>query len=323
MNKALAFLLIFIGQTVFAQSPEPANASFSSWLAFSQGNGKQQVLWLTEDDGSVLDGPFQGPMAFITDKKSNLWVGDSLNARILAFASNGKQGREYDLIRAAKEAGLASDPLLIDLIPGMDGKLLAADAANNAILEIDVRSGKTRAFITQPTGNSYYWSQINKLHSDGEGRIYIEDVALRQTVILNKDGKPEQVLQGQIGIAVAEDSQIALIAASAGEEQEWYVYTFEKPGSEMKQLARLNAENPIIWVSLLGYDNQHSLHVVYDTAMARHYITLDSSGRILKKRTTALQDPGYDVNRPDWFDKSGTIYTLQIRNHKLRVLKLE
>ncbi|PKL43219.1 MAG: hypothetical protein CVV41_10900 [Candidatus Riflebacteria bacterium HGW-Riflebacteria-1] len=323
MNKALAFLLIFLAQTAFAQVPEPANATFSSWLAFSQGSGKQQLFWLSEDNGSMLDGPFQGPMAFITDRKSNLWVGDSLNARVLAFDSKGKPGREYDLIRAAKEAGLASDPLLIDIVPGINGKLLVADASNNAIIEIDVRSGKSRAFMAPAAGGKFYWSQINKLHSDDQGRIYIEDVALRQTIILNSDGKPEQVLPGQLGIAVAENAQIALVAASAGEEQQWFIYTCEKPGSEMKQLARLNAENPILWISLLGYDSHNTLHVVYDTRLARHYISLDSEGRITRKHTTTLQDPGYDVNRPDWIDKSGKIYTLQVNHPALRILKLE
>ncbi|EKD82211.1 MAG: hypothetical protein ACD_39C01422G0002 [uncultured bacterium] len=280
-------------------------------------------MWLNEENGSMLDGPFQGPMAFITDKKSNLWVGDSLNARVLAFDSKGRQGREYDLASAAKEAGLASDPLLVDLVPSINGKLLAADVSNNAILEIDARGGKARAFTSQPAGSTFHWSQINKIHSDGKGRIYVEDVALRQTVMLDKDGKPELVLPGQIGIAVAEDGRLALIAATEGEKQEWYVYTCEEPGKELVKLARLNAENPILWISLIGYDSQQKLHVVYDTELARHYITLDSDGLLLKKSTTVLHDPGYDVNRPDWLDKNGNIYTLQVRHPKLKILKLE
>ena len=323
MIRLCVFLLIMISNTTFALNPEPADANFSNWLVFSQGSGEKQLMWLSEEDGSMLDGPFQGPMAFITDKNGNLWVGDSLNARVLAFDSTGRQGREYDLIGAAKEAGLASDPLLIDLVASINGKLLAADASNNAIIEIDVRSGKTRAFRSPQPGNAQHWSQINRIHSDGEGKIYIEDVALRQTVILNHDGKPQKTLAGNIGLAIDESSRMSLISASDGEATEWHILTSEKPGTELTSLARLNAENPIIWCSLIGYDSQKNLYVVYDTPMARHYIALDPEGRIVKKRTTALQDPGYDVNRPDWIDKNGVIYTLQVKHPALSILRLD
>ena len=323
MNKVLVFLLIFISHAGFAMNPEPATASFSSWLAFSQGNKAQQLLWLCEENGSMLDGPFQGPMAFITDKRGNLWVGDSLNARIVALDNTGQHGREYDLIRAGKEAGLASTPLLIDLVPSSNGKLLIADVLNNAILEIGVRDGKARAFASPPAGTRFHWSQINRIHSDGTGQIYIEDIALRQTVILSKDGRPQTVLPGQVGIAVHESSRLALIIAGDSEEPEWYVYTCEKPGGELSKLARLNAENPIIWTSLIGYDSRNRLHVVYDTAQARHYIALDTEGRVVKKHTTALHDPGYDVNRPDWLDKNGNIYSLQVKPSTFEILKLE
>ncbi len=323
MTRVLAILLILISNMTLAMNPEPANATFSSWLVFSQGSGEKQLMWLSEENGSMLDGPFQGPMAFITDKKGNLWVGDSLNARIVAFDSNGRQGREYDLMTAAREAGLASDPLLIDLAPGINGKLLAADASNNAIIEIDIRGGKPRAFTSPQPASGRHWSQINRIHCDGAGNIYIEDVALRHTVILNRDGKPQKTLAGHIGLALAESSRIALISASDGEETEWYVLTCEKPGTELTKLASLNAENPIVWCSLIGYDSKDHLHVVYDTALARHYITLNSEGSLINKRTTSLHDPGYDVNRPDWIDKSGMLYTLQVKHPALTILRLD
>jgi len=321
MTRLFAFLLIFISTATYAMYPEPATADFSDWLFFSQGTGKNQLMWLSEANGGMLDGPFQGPMAFITDKRGNLWVGDSLNARILAVDSTGRPGREYDLIKAAREAGLASDPLLIDLVPNINNKLLVADASNNAILEINVSGGKSRAFLPPPAGHR--WSQINRVHTDGEGRIYVEDVALRQTIIISQDGKPLQTLTGQIGLAVAESSRIALISASASDITEWYILTSDKPGSELKKLARLNAENPIVWCSLIGYDSLNHLTAVFDTQLARHYVTFDSEGTILKKHTTPLQDPGYDVNHPDWIDKSGNIYTLQVKHPTLSILRLD
>lgn len=324
MTRMLALLLIMISSMTFAMNPEPATASFSSWLVFSQGNAKQQLMWLSEENGNMLDGPFQGPMAFITDKQENLWVGDSLNARILAFTKQGHQGREYDLIKASKTAGLASAPLLVDLVASNNGKLLVADASNNAIIEIDVRGAQPRAFISPAAPNN--WSQINRIHSDAKGQIYVEDVALRRTVILNRDGKPVQVLEGVIGIAVAESSRLALISAVDAKHDgtlQWHVLTCDRPGSALRPLARLNAENPIIWCALIGYDRQNCLYVVYDTPLARHYLALDPTGSIIKKSTTALHDPGYDVNRPDWIDRKGNVFTLQVKPPHLTILRLE
>lgn len=299
------------------------NIEFISWLTFPHGDKINQLFWLHEENGGILDGPFQGPMAFITDRNGNLWVGDTLNARITAFSSRGRPIKSIDLIKVARAAGLASDPVLLDMVPGLPGKLLIADAANNAIIEIDLRKAQPRAFLPGTTGKPG-WLQINRLHSDQRGHIYIEDVASRRTFILNKDGKAEgEPLDGVIGIAVGRDSRIALLAAETGDTGRWQILTSEKPGSPLQPFAALRDDEPVIWAALQGYDARNRLHVIYDTASTRYHLAIAADGSVVRKYQTALPDPGYDPARPDWVDAHGRLYTVKIASGSLQIMTLK
>ncbi len=299
------------------------NTEFRPWLSLNQGEDVTQLLWLSEPNGGVLDGPFQGPMAFVTDRNGNLWAGDTLNARIIAFTNKGRPIKVIDLIKSAKQAGLASDPVLVDLAPGIPGKLLVADAANNAIIEIDLRKAPPRAFRPAASGSGS-WLQINQLHSDQQGNIFIEDVAARRTVILNRDGKPVmQPLEGLLGIAVSRESKVAVLAVDEKNPGIWQILTAEKPGSKLQPLAFIRDDEPVIWAALQGYDAKNRLHVVYDTTSSRYYLALEEDGSVARKFQTAHTDPGYDLTRPDWLDANGCLYSVKISSGTLEVLTLK
>lgn len=296
---------------------------FSQWLSFKQGDEAHQLLWLSEANSGVLDGPFQGPMAFVTDRNGNLWVGDTLNARITAFTPKGRMIKSLDLIKVARAAGLASDPVLVDMVPGAPGKLLAGDVANNAIIEIDLRNGQPRAFSPAEAGDAA-WQQINRLHSDNRGNIYVEDVAMRRTVVLDKNGKAfGKPLEGQIGLAIARDARTAILAADDSENGQWQILTAEKPGGPLQPFATLRDDEPIIWAALQGYDRHNRLHVIYDTPSIRLYLTLARDGSVIRKYQTNLPEPGYDPTCPDWVDANGQLYTVKIASDNLNVLTLK
>lgn len=300
-----------------------SGSEFTQWLSFGQGDGSHQLLWLSEPNGGVLDGPFQGPMAFVNDRNGNLWVGDTLNARINAYSPKGKPLKSIDLITSARTAGLASDPVLLDLVPGAPGKLLVGDAANNAIIEIDLRNGQPRAFTSADSGDAS-WKQINRLHSDMRGNIYLEDVAMRRTIVLDKNGKAiRKPLEGQIGFAIAKDARTAILTADASENGRWQILTSDKPGGPMQPFAILRDDEPIIWAALQGYDNHNRLHVIYDTPSIRLYLALAKDGSVIRKYQTNLPEPGYDPTFPDWVDANGQLYTVKIASGSLNILTLK
>lgn len=299
------------------------NVEFRPWLAFPQGEDATQLLWLSEPNGGVLDGPFQGPMAFVTDRNGNLWAGDTLNARITAFTPKGRPIKVIDLIKSAKQAGLASDPVLVDMTPGIPGKLLIADAANNAIIEIDLRNAPPRAFKPTVSGRGS-WLQINRLHSDQQGNIFIEDVASRRTIILNRDGNAiAPALEGQLGIAVSRESRVAILAIDEKNPGIWQVLTAAKPGKNLQSLAFLRDDEPIIWADLQGYDAQNRLHAIYDTDSSRFYLAIAEDGSIARKFQTAHTDPGYDLTRADWLDANGCLFTVKLSSGSLEILTLK
>lgn len=313
------FLLVGVGS--FAETAA-ASTVFKPWLSFLCGSGKNQVLWLAEENGGVLDGPFQGPMAFLTDKNSNLWIGDTLNARIIAFDKNGKPGKEIDLLAAAKAAGLASDPVLLDFVPGSDGSLLIADVANNAIISISIRDGAAKAFVPSGSGSGH-WTQINRVHSDKAGRIYIEDVATLRTIVLNPDGKPFcEPLDGEIGLAVALSGHIAMVVNDSLSPDRRQVVLAPAPGEPFVHIAGLKADEPIMWSGVIGFDQHNRLNVVFDTVSGRHIVTLDLSGKELNHRLVKTEDPGYDPVRPEWIGPDGSLYMVRISAASLSVLRL-
>ncbi|HNX76000.1 MAG TPA: hypothetical protein PLM07_03140 [Candidatus Rifleibacterium sp.] len=314
----LSFTLPCLADTEPAKIPD---VEFGPWLSFTQGDQPNQLLWLSEADGNVVDGPFQGPMAFVTDRNGNLWAGDTLNARITAFTAKGRPIKIIDLLKVARQAGLANDPVLADIAPGMPGKLLVADAANNAIIEIDLRKAPPRAFL--PASGSE-WLQINFLHTDQQGKIYVEDVATRKTYVLDRNGQPiHQPLDGLIGIAVSRQSRIAVLAADEKLPGIWQILTAEKPGSPLQPMAMLRDDEPVIWAALEGYDASNRLHVIYDTPASRFYLALAQDGSVIRKYQTAHPEPGYDPARPDWVDANGRLYNVKIASGSLEIQTLK
>lgn len=325
MKKYHFFAGLFICYLTLVSSMVSAaglQAVFKPFLKFSCGSGNNQLLWLVEDNGGVLDGPFQGPMAFLTDKNGNLWAGDSLNARVVAFDKTGRPGKEIDLIVAAKAAGLATDPVLLDFVPGRDARLLVADAANNAIISIDIRGGQARAYLPASQGSNG-WSQINRVHTDGAGRIYIEDIATMKTVVLQADGKAFcDPLDGEVGLAVAADGKIAMVVNDSLSPDRRQIVLAPAPGEPFVHIAGLKAGEPILWANAVGFDAQNRLVVVFDTVSQRSFVTFDTAGKQLNHRTTEIPEPGYDPVRPEWVGSDGEVYSVKIGT-SLEILRLE
>jgi hypothetical protein len=252
---ALTSLLLAGNEASLAESSE-----WTDWLSFSAGADDNQLLWLKNEDGAVLDGPFQGPMAYLCDKNGNLWVGDTLNARILAFDKTGRPGKNIDLIAAAGAAGLASDPVLVDFAPGTDGRLLVADAANNAIIAVDIKTGSASCILPARHSGAL-WSQINRVHADCLGRIYVEDVATMKTYVLEKNGKPFcEPLDGEVGLAVSADGIMAMVVNDSLSADRRLVVLASAPGAPFEQIASLEAEEPVRPVA--QFCGERSVHML-------------------------------------------------------------
>jgi sugar lactone lactonase YvrE len=322
-TRHCVFLALWLGMALSAGATEFASASYRPAFAFSRGTSPGQVLWLTEEGGGILDGPFQGPMAFLTDKNGNHWVGDTLNARVTAFDAQGKVGKAIDLIPAARVAGLVSEPVLLDFVPAGEGRLLVADAGNNAIISLDLRGGKPRAYLPGAMASAS-WTQINRVHSDKAGRIYIEDVAAMKTVVLNTDGKPFcEPLDGEVGLAVSPDGLLAMVVNDAQAADRRQVVLASAPGEPFVHIAGLKAAEPITWAGIIGFTPSGDIVVVFDTASGRQIVTLGSDGEPRRRVRLPHHDPGYDPSRPEWLGADGSLYTLQAASDSLQILRLE
>jgi hypothetical protein len=322
--RAVLLLIFLLGVTSgLLAVGEPVSAEYKPVFRIARGNGYGQLLWLTEENGGILDGPFQGPMAFLVDENGTLWAGDTLNARIICFHPDGKPEREIDLLAAARAAGLASDPVLLDFVREPSGRILVADAGNNVVLALDARGGSP--FVYSSSGDrNRGWSQMNRLHGDKTGRIFVEDVASMKTVVLAGDGEPFcDALDGEVGLAVASDGAAAMVVNDSLVAHQRYVVLSPAPGVPFERFADLPVAEPILWSSAVGFDHLKRLTVLFDTALARNFVTFASDGGILKHMTVPHQDPGYDPVRPDWLGGDGKIYTVKASGDLLQVFRLE
>lgn len=306
----------------FSVSAQPVSASFKTVFSFNRGTGENQLLWLTEDNGGVLDGPFQGPMAFKVDKNSNLWAGDTLNARVVAFdKKTSRPGKIIDLISAGRKAGLASDPVLLDFVPAAGNKLLVADAANNAVLAIDLNGEKVTVF--RPAGEAS-WLQINRIHSDSQGRIYIEDIASMKSFVLTSAGKSFcEPLDGEVSLGVASDGSMAMVVNDPQSADRRQLVFAKAPGEPFESIAVIKAPEPIIWASVVGFSKDLKLTIVYDTASARNFSVFGTDGRMIRSYVVENHDPGYDLTTPEWVGSDSGIYSVAIASETLYVKRLE
>ncbi len=307
---------------LFSQVESGSPIAWTEIMRFSVGEGNSSLIWYETENGGILDGPFQGPMSFLTDKNGGLWAGDTLNARILAIDSKAKSTKEIDLVDIAKKCGLASIPLLLDFAPAPVGKILVADANNNAVIAIDMQKNEAKAYNSASIG-SKVWSQINRIHSDATGKIYVEDVALLKTFVIRADGKFFcEPMDGEVGLAVASDGQLAMLVNDASDQGNRQIVISPKAGEPFVRIAKLQVEKPIQWSSLIGFDQKKLLTLVFDTEDHRFFRTYNLQGKMVKELRTLHHDPGYDLTRPEWIDHNGNIFTVRAGNGKLQVFRL-
>lgn len=322
-RRTMITIFCFTIFTSFAFAESKGSHTFKTILKFTMGNDKQNLLWLPTKTGGIPDGPFQGPMAFVTDKKGNLWIGDTLNSRIVAYDKKGKLRKEIDLLLSAKALKLASSPILLDFIPGIDGTVLVADAANNAVMKIFIKDRKPEVYRSTDAGIGF-WQQINRIHCDKNGRVFIEDLPSMRTVVLKADGTSEaEALEGEVGIAVSAVGKTAMVVMDHASPNVRHLVLGPKVGASPEKIASLMLEEPIAWSSVIGFDSENNIHIILDTNSLRHYYSLNTEGKVLSHKTVTFPDPNYDPNRPDWIGPDGSIYTVKIEGKYLKVMHLE
>jgi sugar lactone lactonase YvrE len=261
-------------------------------------------------------------MAFLTDKNDNIWIADSLNARILAISADKSNAREIDIEKVGKELGLASIPVLLDMVPGPGNRLILADAQNNAVISLDLQKNENRVFLPDESGEKAHWIQINRIHSDAQGKIYIEDLPSMRTVVIDSEGKLLNTLEGEIGIAVDVNGRAAMIVNDIRKPNMRSLVMSPSAGAPAELLTSFVTNETIVWASVIGFTKDRKLFCIFDTEKIRNYVVFDHMGQLTIHKKVKFPDPGYDPARPDWISPSGDIYTVKVASDSFSVLKL-
>lgn len=322
MFKIFLSIFLLLANTLSAATTVYPTALFSPIMSLGEGTGDNQVAWNQDDKNSIPNGPFQGPMAFTFCPDGNLLICDSLNSRILKTDLSGKVLQKIDLAEAIRQTRLAGPPALVDILCPQPDRFLLADAANNVVIELQPGSGKARAFASPEPETGNHWRQINRIHTDQTGNIYIEDVSLLKTQIIDRNGNPVKALPGHLGIAIAPNAKAAIIMSDEKTPNQRSVYTSPRPGEEMRLLASFVDTQPILWADFLGFDDQQNLFIVFDTAQTRKFIAFNPEGNVVRELVTSLKNHGYEPTRGHWLNDAGEIFSVRISPPRLEILKL-
>jgi hypothetical protein len=266
-------------------------------------------------------------MAFVTISDGKTWVADTQNARLCLFSKSGKNLKEIDLIKLGKKAGLSDPPAIADICV-YDNIILAADAASNSVLEINIDTQSLRIFKSPGTDKGR-WFQISHIYTDKEKRIYIDDIALGKIIILDKNGKylGENIASS---IAVSRiDSRMAsihYIEETQGEADASYYQITVNNGfaTPWIPIANVNSdEDKVIYINIIGIDNNNDIYVVYETENNRYYKVFSMNGELKKSFVSFPVIPFINPARPDWIDDLGNIYTVLVSGKVLKVMKFQ
>ena len=328
LNKAFAVFVLLaslhICQPCLAQN-SVKEIEFSDYLQFQNGDDSNKLLWITDSDGNPNIGVLQCPMSFISLSNGNTLIADTQNARICLFSKDGKNLKTIDLIELGKKLGLADPPAIVDICISKN-RILAGDAASNSVLEIDPKNLETRVFKSPGTDNGG-WFQISHLYTDNEQRIYVDDLALGKIIILDKDGK---YLGDNAAASIAVSKKDAKMASihyveeTSGEAEASYYQITVNKGFSTPWYPIVNINNDeenIIYINIIGIDENNNIYVLYETQSKRYYKIYSETGELKKSFVTNPPMPMINPARPDWIDDSGNIYTALVIGKTLKVMK--
>ncbi len=314
--------VLLAGCVVLLMSFGAKAVEMGSWTdiaSFENGDTKNQLRWVVED-GVIPDGLMFGPTAFLTAADGKLYIADVLNFRLLVCSENGKPVGEIDLKRIKKTAALEHDPLVIDLVLREPGKLYLADAGNNRVLVVTSTGDFLRTVGKTGTGPGEF-RQINKIHTDETGKVYVEDLSMARTIAFTPRGTFVTAYQGLTSVAVDTFGNIHQIVFD-GDVKSRNVMIYDENGVPVELLGTILSDEDIKYVKPVGFDAGSSFYVTYDTDRHRYYVAFNTEGAISRSIRTAPLDEGIQVTTPDWVAPDGTIYTIQAFPDKFTIKKL-
>lgn len=289
-------------------------------------------VYIESTKGEIQPGIMQGPTAFAQGPDGTTWVADTLNSRILSVPDKGSSKVIIDLAELKGQQGLARLPLPIDLAFGGEGfpkppaKAVAsdyvvwiADAANNRVLCFDITGKFIRALGKTGKGPGEF-RQINRIHCDAMGRIFIEDLTQGLTVCLNSDGS-HYLSYKQTSIEVDRFGNILQVIMDEDTKSR-RICLYDENGNLGQEVATIQANDPIQYVRLVGFDDAGLLHISWDTVQGRWYQSIEPTGKLGPLFHTPDTAEGMDTLTPEWVLANGSVRSLKATARGIVVMEV-
>ncbi|PKK89051.1 MAG: hypothetical protein CVV64_16005 [Candidatus Wallbacteria bacterium HGW-Wallbacteria-1] len=291
-------------------------------------------IYIESEKGEIMKGLLHGPAAMACAPDGNTWIADTLNSRILSVPDKGSSKVIIDLSAVRAEAGLKRLPLPIDIAFGGEGFKKApektlpadytvwiADASNNCVLSFSI-SGKFLGAIhsSGKSGDSGSFRQINRIHCDALGRLFVED--LSQSITLCFTAEKSYYLSYKITSAAVDRFGNIHQILYDDNVMERHIAVYDENGNPLEVLATIKASEPIQYVRPVGFDSKGRLHVTWDTASGRFYQAFAQDGTPSVIRMADAVAEGMDMTTPEWVLPDGSIRTVKATARGIVVLEI-
>ncbi len=316
VSSIVVLVLIVVGP---GSSIVSAAGPGQPWAVIQNGSGTGQAAWSLRN-GGLVPGPFQGPMAMAADPAGNVWIADTLNARLLVLSDRGRLTKTIDLQPVQKSAGLAQPPLISDITFPGDESLALADEANTTILILDLNGRFLRRF-SGPGGRPEDLLQINRLHADREGRVYVEETARNRIAVFSPAGEWLSELKGLSGVAVRADGRV-LQPVYEGNPRERTLEWYDLSGSKIGVLCRFAETEDIRFIQPLGFDKAGNLILLYDTAKERVIRRIAADGTVNSELRSTFFDSGLELTTPWWIAPDGSVSWIEVTARQATIRRM-
>ncbi len=284
------------------------------------GAGPEQVSVNVASNGQILDGPFQGPTA-VCALGDRFVVADTLAARVLIVERPGKVARAIALEPLAKQAGLATTPAIVDVIPlgSPTSSLAIADAANLRIIVVGL-DGLWQKTLPATASDAARLASLGRLHAGKSNTLYVEDVAGRQAVRLDANGKVEAVLAEALAIAGNAEGQL-IQPVFRGDAKSRDLCALDEQGQPGFVVGLIEADTEIKLIRPLRMLPGGDLVVWYALASDEVIVAIEPGGKSRELwRGTAPSGP--EMTTPFVVDDDGAVYVAQASAAKWQLLRV-
>ncbi len=286
---------VFVVMLALLMLPFFAGAETVDVVTLKIGDGPDEVGASTPDKAV---GDFVGPTAFTLAPDGSLYLLDAPKFCVKIFSREGKPVRSIPYPAKTAEG----KPILgIDLAVGPGGDLFVANATQGLIWKFDAK-GKLAATFGRTERGARLFGLLHRIAVDSRGNLLAGEGMSMTVLKLTGEGRKEALFPEAFYPPVVTPMDGLVMVKMHTRSKRVYVSFCSADQRQVKQVAVVEMEKPVLNASAVGYDARGHLYLFVvlgrfdDNYESAWVLELDKTGKALR-RVQVPESPGIGMNR--------------------------